>query len=200
MTTSPITSPTHRVHIAPDLTLTSAQYEIAAAGITEHAPHLGPLSWRTFTSPEWTLIPDEITGAPYKAELTLAKTAGMTAKLNLWLLPDRRGGEASKPHNHPWDFVSQSLDGLLVEDRVVRGDDGELVYQHGVEHPVGDLNRVGREVYHEVVDVRPGSLTLMLCGPGMGPWGYLDADGNFTPAELPAGFNKRLRALNPHQR
>lgn len=200
MTPSLITSPKHVVQIAPALALTSAQYELAAAGITEHVPALGPLRWETFISSAWTLIPDELSGEAYKAELTLSKTRGWTVKLNCWLAPDRRGGEIARPHNHPWDFLSRTLDGVLVEDRVERGDDGQLRHETGVEHRVGALNRVGRQTFHEVIDVRPGTLTLMMCGPDMSSWGYLDADGGYTDAELPAGFTDRLWELNPHQR
>jgi hypothetical protein len=199
MTNALIASPAHVVRVAPGLTLTNNLYEAAAAGVAEHTPQLGPLRWEDFISARrWTLVPDELTGATYKAELTLSKTTGQTVKINYWLLPDRRGGEQSRPHNHPWDFHSVTLDGLLVEDRVQRVD-GTLVHTPAVEHRVGDVNRVGRETYHEVIDVRPGSLTLMLCGPGMSDWGYLDDDGVFTKAELPAGFMARLRELNPHQ-
>jgi hypothetical protein len=58
-------------------------------------------------------------------------------------------------------------------------------------------------VFHEIAEVgAPGrTLTMMICGPGMAGWGYLDpATGVVTPAALPAGFMPRLRALNPHQR
>jgi hypothetical protein len=200
MTAALITSPIHVVRVAPELTLTSDLYEAAAASVAEHTPHLGPLRWHDFIAArQWTLVPDELSGEAYKAEFTLSKTTGQTVKLNYWLLPDRRGGaEQAKPHNHPWDFRAIIIDGVLVEDRVQRVD-GDLVYEPGVEHRVGDVNQVGRELFHEIVDVRPGSLTLMLCGPGMSGWGYLDADGNYTPATLPDGFAQRLRELNPHQ-
>jgi hypothetical protein len=200
MTASLITSPTHVVRVAAGLTLTSDLYDAAAASVAEHTPELGPLRWPDFVNARrWTLVPDELTGEAYKAEMTLSKTTGQTVKVNYWLLPDRRGGEQSRPHNHPWDFHSVTIDGLLVEDRVHRVD-GALVHTPGVEHHVGAVNQVGREVYHEVIDVRPGSLTLMLCGPGMSDWGYLDDDGGFTKAQLPTGFMARLRELNPHQK
>jgi hypothetical protein len=139
MTAALTTSPKHLVRIAPGLTLTSDLFEIAAAGVAQHTPDLGPLRWDDFISRQWTLVPDELTGEPYKAELRLSKFHGV----NYWLAPDRRGGELSKPHNHPWDFHSATLAGLLVEDRVVVVD-GELIHTPGVEHRVGDVNRVGR--------------------------------------------------------
>ncbi|KOV84691.1 hypothetical protein [Nocardia sp. NRRL S-836] len=190
-----ITSPKQRIQIAPHLTLTSDLFEIAAAGVDLHTPELGSLRWEAFISRQWTLVPDELTGEPYKAELRLSKFSGV----NYWLAPDRRGGEQPKPHNHPWDFHSATLAGLLVEDRVDLVD-GELVHTPGVEHPAGDVNRVGRETFHEVVDLEPHTMTLMMYGPGMNHWGYLDADGNYTQAVAPKGFLARLRELNPHQR
>jgi hypothetical protein len=199
-TNSPIGTTNTPVLIAPGLTLTTDLYAAAEAGVAEHAPDLGPLHWDGFFSQQWTLIPDEITGEPYKAQLILTKSRSRTAILNLWLAPDLRGGDLSKPHNHPWDFHSATLSGLIVEDRVVRVA-GELVHTSGVEHRVGDINRVGRETFHEVVDVDPGlTMTLMMCGPGMSDWGYLDGDGAFTKAVVPEGFMARLREINPHQR
>lgn len=199
MNASLLTITKNPVRIAPGLTLDSGLYDAAAAGITDHLPDLGPLQWEDFVSRQWTLVPDELTGEPYKAELTLSKTSGWTVKCNLWMAPDRRGGETPKPHNHPWDFHSVTLNGRLVEDRVEIVD-GELVYVAGVEHRVGDVNRIGRSTFHEIVDLEPRTLTLMMCGPGMNHWGYLDAEGNYTKAATPAGFLTRLRELNPHQR
>lgn len=199
MSASLITSSKTLVRIAPGLALTSDLFAAAAAGVAEHTPDVGPLQWEDFVSRQWTLIPDENTGEPYKAELCLSKTTGRTVKLNYWIAPDRRGGEQAKPHNHPWDFHSATINGLLIEDRVTRLD-GDLVHTTGVEHRVGDINRVGRETFHEVVDVEPATLTLMTCGPGMAGWGYLDENGDYTTAVLPDGFNRRLRELNPHQR
>ncbi|MEU4804370.1 hypothetical protein [Actinosynnema sp. NPDC023587] len=198
MNTPLITSSAAPVHIAPGLTLHHELFDLAAAGVAEHLPDLKPLRPEDFFGTGWTLIPDELTGEPYKAELVVSRTAGWTAKCNLWLAPDRRGGEVAKPHNHPWDFHSVTLGGLLVEDRVVLVD-GEPVHSTGVEHRVGDVNRFGREVFHEVIDLEPRTLTLMMCGPGMNHWGYLDQQGRYSRAELPAGFRARLRELNPHR-
>ncbi|SEP53639.1 hypothetical protein [Amycolatopsis saalfeldensis] len=69
-----------------------------------------------------------------------------------------------------------------------------------MEHRTGDINHVGREVFHEVIDIEPGSMKYMMYGPGMNHWGYLDADGNYTKAVPPKGFLTRLSELNPHQR
>lgn len=189
------------VTVAPGLTLTDTLYTAAAVGIAEHLPELDPLKWETFTGPEWWLVPDEQTGEAYKAELTLAKTETRTVKVNLWFAPDLRDGRGPKPHNHPWDFHSMILGASYAESRWVRRD-GIVVPEPDVEHRAGQVNKIGREVFHEVTHVEPGkTLTLMICGPGMAGWGYLDpADGTYTPARLPARFFEHQRALNPHHR
>lgn len=188
------------IDIAPGLTLTDEQYEIAHAGLLQHAPELGPLRYETWASRGWTLIPDEQSGRMYKAELTLMKTPTRTARVTLWFEPDLRDKRGPRPHNHPWDFHSMILAGSYAEDRyeVVGGD---IVHTPAVEHYMGETNKIGREEYHEVVDVDPGhTLTLMLCGPGMSSWGYLNPDtGQYEQAVLPARFSELQRALNPHK-
>ncbi|WP_367139656.1 hypothetical protein [Saccharothrix sp. HUAS TT1] len=189
------------VTIAPGLRLPRRMFDLAAQGVVDHAPELGPLREEDFFSSRWTLIPDESTGEAYKAELVLLRTPTRTIKLNRWFAPDLRDPAGPRPHNHPWDFHSTILDGLLVEDRwAVR--DGQVLPDAGVEHAAGQVNRIGREEFHEVREVDPDrTLTLMICGPGMAGWGYLDpASGAVAKAVLPAGFDTRLRELNPHQR
>lgn len=190
-----------QVAIAPGLTITETHYGLAAAGIADHVPDLAPLTWAAFTSTAWTLIPDEQTGEPYKAELTLVKNEGRTVRINLWLAPDLRDSRGPRPHSHPWDFVSRVLDGSYVESRWTPNG-GSIHVEQDVEHRTGEANRIGREMFHEVTKVIPGrTLSLMMCGPGMSGWGYLDSDtGAFTPSSLPDGFMDRLREINPHQR
>ncbi|MET9260278.1 hypothetical protein [Amycolatopsis sp. NPDC004079] len=76
-----------------------------------------------------------------------------------------------------------------------------MVLEADVEHHVGEVNKIGREVFHEVTEVHPGrTMTLMICGPGMAGWGYLDpADATFTAATLPPQFLELQRDLNPHR-
>lgn len=72
-----------------------------------------------------------------------------------------------------------------------------MVPELDVEHRVGDVNKIGREVFHEVTEVDPDrTLTLMACGPGMNHWGYLDpTTAEYTRAVLPAKFAEQLRKL-----
>lgn len=182
--------------IAPGLTLDEQLYEAAAAGLLTAAPDLAPLTWERFTAaPDWALIPDE-SGACYKAELTLVNTIEQTIRINQWFLPDLRGGQAPKPHNHPWAFTSHILAGGYSEDRY---DAGAAV---PVEHVAGGTNVVPRDLYHEVTEIHDRTLSLMVCGRGLrGTWGYLDLDtGCHRPAEPDPHFSARFAALNPHLR
>ncbi|MFI6031606.1 hypothetical protein [Amycolatopsis magusensis] len=199
MNTSPITFTNNPVQIAPGLTLDDELYAVAAAGVAEHLPELGPLKPEAFFSRRWTLVPDEQTGEAYKAELTLFKTDTRTVKINRWFDDDERDGKGPRPHNHPWDFHSMILGGTYVESRWTKRD-GVVVPELDVEHRTGDVNKIGREVFHEVTEVDPDrTLMLMICGPGMSSWGYMDpTSGDFTAAALPAGFLERQAALNPH--
>lgn len=184
--------------IAPGLTLTDDHFAAAAAGLAEHMPELPPLTPERFFSTDWTLIPDEQTGEPYKAELVLVGTRTRRVIVNRWLAPDLRDGKGPRPHNHPWDFHSVILSGGYTERRWTRRD-GVVVAEDAVEYHAGEVNKIGREYFHEVEEV-DDALTLMACGPGMAGWGYLDPDtGEYTPSELPEGFMDRLRELNPHQ-
>lgn len=189
--------------IVPGLTVDSELFEAAAHGLTTHAPERAPLTWPTFIDPAgWTLVPDDC-GSGYKAELVLLNTRERTLKINLWYLPDLRGGQRSQPHSHPWDFAAHVLLGGYSEDRYTP-DGSRVLAQRGVEHRQGGVNDVSRRVYHEVTEIHaPGrTLTLMMCGRGQrGAWGYLDTDtGQHISVRPDPKFAGRLRALNPHHR
>ncbi|MFH8405295.1 hypothetical protein ACH4FX_11045 [Streptomyces sp. NPDC018019] len=190
--------------IIPGFTVDEAMHEAAAAALAAHAPQLGlGLSWERFTAPaSWWLVPDEA-GDACKAELVLREDAEATAKINLWLLPDRRAQDGRPtPHSHPWSFRSWILMGGYDEDRYELTD-GQVRADLAVAHRRGTVNDVGGALYHEVTDIHePGrTLTLMVCGPGVrGRWGYLDTDtGRHIPSVPDTGFADRLRALNPHR-
>jgi hypothetical protein len=196
----PISTTNAPVQIAPGLILDDKLYTTAATGVTKFLPELGQLTWETFTSDAWWLVPDEVTGEAYKAELTLVKTDIRTVKLTRWFAADQRSGHDPKPHNHPWDFHSMMLESGYVESRWTVHD-GVVVPELDVEHRAGTVNKIGREVFHRIIEVDPGrTMTLMMCGPGMAGWGYLDpADGQYEAATLPARFAELQRALNPHK-
>ncbi|MFD0884878.1 hypothetical protein ACFQ08_09995 [Streptosporangium algeriense] len=190
--------------LIPGLTVTEAMYETAAAGLATYAPELPALTWETFTDPAgWALVPHEETGLPYKAELTVREhPAGTLRRVNVWYGPDRRGGARPQPHSHPWPFEARILTGGYAEDRYALADD-QVNATLGVIHASGATNDIPRDLYHEVVDVEPGTLTLMVAtARGVrGGWGYLCVDsGTVTPALAPTpGFLAALRDLNPHR-
>jgi hypothetical protein len=76
MTASLITASAGPVRIAPGLTLDHGLYDAAAAGVADQLPDLPPLRPEDFFGTGWTLVPDELTGEPYKAELEVSRTAG----------------------------------------------------------------------------------------------------------------------------
>lgn len=192
--------------IIPGLSVDEALYEAAASGLVEHAPEVGPLTWERWVDPQgWTLVPDEQTLRPYKAELTLREhPAGTLRRINIWFEPDLRGDNAPQPHSHPWPFTAHVLAGGYDEDRYVRHDDGR-VDQVGATHPAGGTNELPRDLFHEVTEIHePGrTLTLMVAtAPGVrGGWGYLSPDTGIYTAAPPASpaFLSALRALNPHR-
>lgn len=196
------------VEVLPGLTLDHDMYELAAAGVAEHAPHLGPLTWERFTDPrDWLLIPD-LDGEISKAELTLEVGVSSTVKLNEWFRPDVRGGaEEQIPHNHRWQvFHGHLLRGAYSELRYHRLDpDPETGRAEVVcvpsAHTSPEVNSVGHDVFHEVDSCEPGTLSLMVCGPGeFGDWCHLDvATGRLRREQPVASFNTMFAALNPHR-
>lgn len=193
---------TTTVTILPGLTLADDLYEAARAGLAEHLPELPALTREQWTTPtSWWLIP-EADGIMSKAELTLVKSEGLTAKLNVWFRPDLRG----MPHNHPWKtFTGHLLAGGYDENRWHHDPEhGRVVDELGLSHLTGQANRVDKHVFHEVCAVhQPGrTLSLMVCGTGVrGDWGYLDDSGRYLhhSTQPVDGFDRMLADLNPHQ-
>ena len=188
--------------VLPGLTITDTLREAAVHGVAVHAPDLAHLLPRLLLDPTaWWAVPDE-RGDAYKHELVVHTTRERTLKLNVWTLPDLRGGQTSRPHSHPWPFVAHILHGGYTEDRYLP-DAGTVLAHRRVEHAAGEANDVGLHVYHEVTEIHePGAtLSLMVCGPGeRGRWGYLDTDtGAHRAVERDLAFRARLAALNPHQ-
>jgi hypothetical protein len=190
--------------IVPGLVVTEVMFEAAADALAAHVPDFAPLTWERFTNPSrWTRVP-AVDGSAYKAELTLLRSPDRTLKLNLWSLPDRRGGQRPMPHNHPWSFRSVIVLGGYTEDRYMAPvDGGAPPAQRELEHRSPTVNELGRGDYHEVTEIHDphNTLTLMICGPGRtGQWGYLDTStGDYVPAPSDPHFRAKLRHLNPHR-
>lgn len=199
MTTTTVPRP---FQLTPHLTLTHELYRAALLGMARHVPDLPALSWEDYCSADWLLVGDVGTGQPYKAERVLTRERQRTAKLNIWLAPDLRDGQAPKPHNHPWVFDAHVLTGFYGEDRwTVR--DGIVSPREQVFQQAGQTNHIERDIFHEVsaIGVPGATETLMVTGPGEGPWGYVDlATGAFEQAAWTAEMDELERALNPHRR
>ncbi|MFF7446509.1 MULTISPECIES: hypothetical protein [unclassified Streptomyces] len=189
------------VRVVPGLTVDEELFDATVDGLARFTPDES-LTWAEFTSEDrWLLVPDS-DGVGYKAEAVLRREEGRTVKVNLWMAPDLRDGEKSRPHNHPWEFTAHILAGGYTEQRyeVV---DGQVVTETQV-HMAGDTNEVPLSTFHEVTDIQaPGrTLTLMVCGAGReGDWGYLNpTTGELEPNRPDPGFRDRLIALNPRMR
>lgn len=134
----------------------------------------------------------------YRTDLVLLRDpSGSTLKVLWWHDMDPR----PDPHNHPWDFRSAIFSGGYTEERTeVR--DGKP-YVETVSYEAGDVNVMPANLYHSVVSVQPGTVTLLDCGPAKpgNEWGYLDLKElkykNFKEL-APANFVENFRALNPH--
>lgn len=189
------------VQVIPGLTVDQTMFHAAAAGLAAHAPG-ERLTWEMFTGANsWTLIPDP-DGFGYKAECVLRREPTRTVKINLWMGPDLRDGQAPRPHNHPWEFTAHVLLGGYTEQRYELA--GKAVKSTAETHLVGGQNHVPLSTFHEVTEIaEPGrTLTLMLCGEGThGDWGYLDPEtGKVTVNVADPGFQARLAQLNPRMR
>jgi hypothetical protein len=205
-----MTSAKFSLEVLPGLVLTDSMYELAAAGVAEHAPDFGPLSRAQFVDPaKWLNIPD-LDGEISKSELTLLIGVERTLKLNVWFRPDIRGGGAEEqvPHNHRWDlFRGHVLKGAYSEFRFTRTnvdpetDHADVVIEPHVVHYSPDANEVRHGVWHEVDWCEPGTMSLMSCGYGeFGNWGHLDlATGQRRKDQPVPGFDHMLAKLNPHR-
>jgi hypothetical protein len=191
---------TRNTLIIPGLAIEEEHFELAAAALSEHAPHRA-LTWEAFTRPtNWWLVPDP-GGKPYKAEFELIKTKQRTIKINIWFAPDLRRDGTPQPHNHPRDFNAFTIAGGYEESRFARR--GSTVDSITRTHSAGDVNAITRAEFHEVVAIHdPGrTMSLMVCGEWVrGSWGHLEPDTGRVQLNDPAvdpGFNDRLYAINP---
>lgn len=152
----------------------------------------------------------EFTGEPYKAELVLARSHLGGARMHVWFKPDPR------PHNHPWALISSRvIHGWYrsIEHRPIPLDERTPVPEHQFsEHHVvlreGDDEHIVRyTTYHQLVEIMPGTVSLMSFGPVVGDgkqWGHLvrAADGTMKhePNVPNPKFLDAMRHLNPHTR
>lgn len=140
-------------------------------------------------------------GKIVKVELVLLRGLDGGARQHLWLIPDPR------PHNHPWEridckvirgwyraieYIPDGAGGFTEREVVLRAGDPEHRLLHG-EH-------------HQVVEVAPGTISVMSFGPVVGDgkqWGHLVKDGGtyrFELAQPMGGFVDALWHCNLHLR
>ena len=107
----------------------------------------------------------------YKSELVLVRDPEVgTKKILWWYDKDPR----NIPHNHPWDFRSGILYGGYTEERFWLS--SGVVKKERKQYTAGMINEVPADVFHNVIDVLPGTATYLDCGPARvgNEWGYMD--------------------------
>lgn len=134
----------------------------------------------------------------YKSEVVLRKSVEQTYKIMWWHDKDPR----TIPHNHPWPFRSAVLLGGYTEERFWLDEHGEL-HTEILEHNAGDVNTVPANVFHNVLSVKPGTVTFLECGHTRvgNKWGYLNTESKlYIPSTdlTSPNFLTELRELNPH--
>lgn len=127
-----------------------------------------------------------------------------TYKLHFHYLPDIVG-----PHDHPWchlggkdagiSFEATVLNGGYTEERFTKQVDGTYVR---TEHTYqkGDRNRMPFGVFHRIIKIEPGTVTLMVTGPRTkeNKWSFLDpATGETTDPGMNPEYIARRNAINP---
>ena len=141
-------------------------------------------------------IPDT-NGDPYKTQLILNRTPSQTTKINWWHKADNNRGDVNLPHNHPWPFRSKILQGGYTED-VYWLVDG-VVYKETYTYKEGDINICPLHIFHMVVDIKPNTISMMICGAEVANrrWGYLDPKtGKYQDAVLDPNYLKNLKENN----
>lgn len=193
-----------RHKLTEHLTVTDEQYDAAAASLTARGLNLTRAWFLDRTA--WTVVPDG-TGRPSKAELCVHRPAELLpgrTLLNLWLAPDIRRPGMAWPHGHPADFTSEIIYGAgqagagYTEVRYGRNATG--VWSTERSYRQGEVNTFALDDFHEVVDVAPGTLSIMRWGPIVRPsgWGNLNPEtGEFSLTGPDPVFLAYLAALNP---
>lgn len=174
---------------APSTTLTGAPLQSRPfSSLPTLIPHLGP-------DGRWS-------GGIVKVEQVLLRSPEGGARAHLWIQPDLR------PHNHPWRRITC---------RVIRGSYrarewlpftfGDYREQVIELTPESHEHSVDHATYHQVEEVRPGTVSIMSFGAIVGDgkqWGQLALKPSGRHVPEPAmqvdGFVDALRHCNPHLR
>jgi hypothetical protein len=181
-----------------------------SAGLSVHAPVLG-------TAP--THVPIVGLDAAVRTQVVLHDDpATGTTKLHFWHAPD-----VMPPHDHPWSgefddfgpvqiaFVATILRGGYLEERYTPRTtilhDGvcavpDVVYERSERrYGRGEINVMPYGVFHKLLEVEPGTVTLMQTAPRTadGRWFFFDpVTGQKRDPDKDPAFIGALRAINPH--
>lgn len=134
-------------------------------------------------SPRWafmqkTTIPCQ-DGLDYLVRWRIVQTPLFAIYLHDLLEPDTD----RDPHDHPFDFISIILRGGYTErvwPEIREAVIGlhELIYVR--RWLPGSVHKMTMEKAHMITRVRPGTKSLILCGPRRRNWGFWTAEG-FVP-------------------
>lgn len=132
----------------------------------------------------------------FKSELVLVRDPAVGTKKIMWWYGD---DPREIPHNHPWDFRSGIISGGYTEERswITNG----ILKSERRKYVAGTINEVPADVFHNVFDVLPNTVTYLDCGPARegNEWGYLDGEKYQTWKDLtPANFLECFKGLNTH--
>lgn len=143
-------------------------------------------------------------GGVYKVEQTLFRGPEGGARVHLWLKPDPR------MHNHPWSSITCHLLRGWYEAEEIRPIWGSIVPADAQPIRVRMMRSshphlLLHQDYHRVVQVEPGTISLMEFGPEVGDgkqWSNLELiEGVWTKTRTtPPAFLDALRHLNPRVR
>jgi hypothetical protein len=140
------------------------------------------------------VIPDK-NGKPLRTEVLVQRSPDLTIKYHYWHGSDPLD---TPPHNHPWNFSSEILQGAYTE-QIWWVENGEVKTETRT-YNAGNVNTNTTDTYHLIVSVEPGTVSKMTCGQASegNSWGWLDIKtGEHMQATLDPDFLTKLKALNP---
>jgi len=115
----------------------------------------------------------ESEGDLYLWRLRVVQTPWGAIYLHRFARPDRD----RHLHDHPWAFVSVVLRGGYTEQwRKIVGYPGSG-WVNVTQRRRGSIHKVGLDICHRIDSIRPGTTTLVFCGPRSRMWGFYTENG-----------------------
>jgi hypothetical protein len=116
---------------------------------------------------EWTDIPSKVnTGQVYLRRLRLFNTPWLSLFVH-WIFEEDTDRD---PHDHPWSFASFIFSGGYLE-KVWPDPQMPAVYAYHYRLGRG-LHRTSTAIAHQIVSLRPGTITIVATGPRRRGWGF----------------------------